>query len=284
MVNIKSTKNIRSVKDRFRNQRYKLKSIRYINWLIYFSIAYLFFLAFLEEITEGPLNNAYYWFSFIFFFAIILRSIAPFVIRTDISSAELIGLFLSEIAAKLDKDIRESNEKMIISKLSEIKGELDLISSFYQSYNPGNVRKLETPFSGEIHEFIENLEKILRKISYAIKEESKFDPQVEIDLNLLADNLCQDPKEITETINGLLIDIINGLNQVPEDKDFGKPFVKKFAVRIYERVERSYWAKLPILILILTIMHFLFLQRYEMIEAGIIGAIALSVISKLLKS
>jgi len=284
MTHIRSYKHTQNVEDRIKNQKLKLKLLDYINWLIFIFILYGIFLIFWENISGEKLNNIYIYSIIILPIVLILRINISSFIRTDVTSIELIGFYFFEIASKLDKDIRDTNKKIIKNRLKKIQSELNLINSFYNDYPPENVRKSEPPLSGNNQKFIFNLEKILRKLSYAIINNVNLPHQLELDLNLLAEELCKNPPEITEHMEGLLVDIFNDLNHVTEDEHFAESFIKKITSIISVKIKSNYYIRLLISIIILFLVYLFFPQSHTEIKYLIIGGIICAIVNKFLNS
>lgn len=282
MVSIRETVCIRDLTAKMKNEKWKLKLVAYTRCLVFIILICLFVFSSLvsiyEDTGEGLLSNITIFLVFPSFLTIFLFIflVLPFI-KTDISSVDLIAIYLSETAMKLDESIRQRNKEEILTNLSKIKNELDLIHGFYENYRPRQIRRSKAPFVAETEDFLKNLEKVLKKISYVIKNDLELNfENLQQFLENLAEYLCKhQDKTKHKPLKGFVDDILHIVEEIPEDEDFGKSMTEAFVTNFSKIWRQNFWIRFLIPAGVFLAFYFLFLYPNYEYWAGIVVLIFL---------
>lgn len=205
------------------NHRWRLKLGNYINVILYALLTCLI-LGFLLEYLHFPLSYVFILPVLILMLLVFIMPILLLILKTGINSADLIAFHLNNIAIKLNSN-REEDQKDIARGLSQIKFEMDLIRSYHNNYRTiGQIRNPKAPFIKGTEDFLDNIEKALKKISFVIKHKSELNSNLNLEdlkshLNCLANELCLDSQVISETAWNSIDNILNDLEEIEEDND-----------------------------------------------------------------
>lgn len=255
-------------------QRFKLGAVKYIDLSIVAIFGLILLCAFWERQEVRP-SNMLLWLFLLLLIAIILRNIVPFVLKTDITSVELIAYYLYETASRLIEEPLRRDKKGITDRLGKIKRELDLIDDFYQNYRPEQVRKLEAPLAVEIVNSLRSLNMILRKISHIMKKEKTIDSKLEGNLKDLAIRLCENPERITQNTMDSVRIVLDTLLEIQEDETFARPWYRKIIGWSSRISSRGFWVKFLIPTTIFLIPYFAFVHPSYEYWAGIVVLVIL---------
>jgi hypothetical protein len=208
------------------NHKWRLKLGNCINVILYALLTCLI-LGLILEYLQIPLSYVFILPVFILMLLTFVMPILLLILKTEINSADLIAFHLSNIAIKLSST-REKDQKDIVRDLSQIKFEMDLIRSYHKNYRTtGQVRNPKAPFVKETEDFLDDIEKALRKISSVIKHKSELNSNLNSEhlkshLNCLANELCLNSQEISEIARNSIDSILNDLEKFEEDNDIFK--------------------------------------------------------------
>lgn len=258
-MSVRKSNCILEFEKKIEKEKKKLRLGSYVSFIIFAIILLVLIWVLLEGLFDRPLGIIFmpplYVLTPLFCIALVLFT----VLKTDISSAHIIACCISDIAIWLEKDIRIQKREEILKRISEIKGELDLIYEYHRRYRRtiGQIRNTKAPFTGDIENFLNNIVEILKKISYIIKKEcnSSLNPDFQnlrIDLNCLADELCKKPQGISTTAEASVTDILENLKGIGKDEDIFKSW--------YERVKKSLFMPIPMFLMVLLLLAVLILS------------------------